>query len=305
MVGGPTFPDTAQGHGAMSRPGTKVEVRTTTLGYTAAMTTPPTPPPTTPLSPELAPLIDRQLILTCTTGRSGTGFLAAALTMVPGLVSTHEPKPWLAEVLRDVQTDPDLARRFLLERKLPEWANITTRSYAETSHLYCKGFFEPLFDLGLRPDLVILHRPPRQVACSMLRLDTVPGRTAQGLRWYLSPDDPGVLPLPGWRELDDYQLCYWYCLEIARRAEHYDTLFRHHGARVSRIELAEVRTVGGFRRLLRELALPSLRPFDWLRLALNRYTRVNTKKREKAGEAGREIPHHLDTLEHQVHRRLR
>lgn len=260
----------------------------------------------------LTPLLDRRLILTCTTGRSGTGFLAAALSLVPGLVSVHEPKPWLADVLRDVQTDPDLARRFLLEDKLPAMAEtvmakVEGRFYAETSHLWCKGFFEPLFDLGLRPDLIVLTRPARQVASSMLRLDTVPGRTAQGLRWYLSPEDPGVLPVDDWKSLSDYQLCYWYCLEIARRSEHYAQLFEQQGARVARIELSQVRTVGGFRRLLRDLDLPSLRFVDWVRLAVNRYTRVNAKKGEKArqgGPSGRPVPDGLDALEREVEARL-
>jgi hypothetical protein len=246
----------------------------------------------------------RRLILTCTTGRSGTGFLAAALSLVPGLVSRHEPKPWLAEVLREAQADPGVARRFLVENKLPAMAAVDTALYAETSHLFCKGFLEPLLDFGLAPDLVILSRPARQVARSLMRLDTIPGRTAQGLRWYLSPEDPGVLPLPGWRALHDYQLCYWYCLEIARRAGHYETRFRELGSRVARIGLKEVRTVGGFRRLLRDLELPGPRLFDWLRLAVNRYNRINSKRGETAGRADPDVSASLGDLERDVEMRV-
>lgn len=246
-------------------------------------------------------LARRRWILTSTTGRSGTGFLAAALRLVPGLASFHEPRPWLADVLRQVQGRPDLARRFLLEHKLPAVARVDGELYAETSHLYCKGFLEPLVDFGLRPDLVILTRPARQVAASMLRLDTIPGRSDQGLRWYLAPDDPGVLPLPGWHELTDYQLCYWYTHEIARRSARYEGWFERLGCRVVRIELAELRTVPGFARLLRELELPRPRLFDWLRLAVNRYTRVNAKRPDKIDAAALRD---LEAQEREVERRL-
>ncbi|MCB1053922.1 MAG: hypothetical protein KDD11_00235 [Acidobacteria bacterium] len=238
--------------------------------------------PAEPLSTAEQQLVEalarRRWILTSTTGRSGTGFLAAALGLVPGMTSLHEPRPWLADAMRDAQGRPRTARRFLLEHKLPAVAQVETELYAESSHLYCKGFLEPLVELGIRPDLVILTRSPRQVALSMVRLETIPGRTEQGLRWYLSPADPGVLPLAGWHELTDYQLCYWYTREIARRSACYETRLRALGSRVVRIDLTELRTVTGFARLLRELELPRPKLYDWLRLAVNRYTRVNAKR---------------------------
>jgi hypothetical protein len=258
-------------------------------------------------APKLSPgasvrvLSRRRLILTCTTGRSGTGFLTAVLGLVPGLAARHEPRPWLTEVMREAQRDPGLARRFLLEQKLPVMAEVEAEIYAETSHLFCKGFLEPLVELGLRPDLVILTRAPRPVALSMLRLETVPGRSVQGLRWYLSPEDPGVLPLPGWREMTDYQLCFWYTQEIARRSRHYEAWFRDQGLRVARIELDRLRTVRGFAGLLRDLDLPRPGLYAWLRLAVNRYTRVNAKRGEKVDAPS---PGDLDAQEREVMERI-
>lgn len=254
------------------------------------------------LGPELARrLAGRRMILTSTTGRSGTGFLSAALGLVPGMVSLHEPKPWLAEVLREVQGRPEVARRFLVERKLPAVAAVDTALYAETSHLYCKGFLEPLLDLGLRPDLIVLERPARQVASSLYRLEAIPGRTPHGLRWYLFPADPGVLPLPGWRDLHDYQLCYWYCLEIERRNARYETLARERGARVVRATLQRVRTVSGLLELTDALALPRPGLLDRLRLAVSRYQRINAKR----DETRRPPPDaDLEELERQVEERV-
>ncbi|MDY7091405.1 MAG: hypothetical protein SX243_00385 [Acidobacteriota bacterium] len=267
----------------------------------------PTPTSTPEGAPKLSPeeavraLSRRRLILTCTTGRSGTGFLTAVLGLVPGLAARHEPRPWLTEVMREAQQDPDLARRFLLEEKLPAMAAVEGKLYAETSHLFCKGFLEPLVELGLRPDLVILSRESRAVALSMLRLETVPGRSVQGLRWYLSPEDPHVLPLPGWQELTDYQLCFWYTQEIARRCRHYESWFCARDLRVARIELARLRTVSGFAGLLRDLDLPRPGLYAWLRLAVNRYTRVNSKRREKVDAAP---PGDLDAQEREVLERI-
>jgi hypothetical protein len=45
----------------------------------------------------------------------------------------------------------------------------------------------------------------------------VPGRGKLGYKYLLHPGDPGVLPLPGWRAYSDYQLCFWYALEMERR----------------------------------------------------------------------------------------
>ena len=58
-----------------------------------------------------------KLVFTVATGRCGTAFFAEILRLVPGAISLHEPEPEYAEVLREVQGNPDRARTFLLERK--------------------------------------------------------------------------------------------------------------------------------------------------------------------------------------------
>ena len=222
-----------------------------------------------------------RLIFTVTTGRSGTAYLWRILELVPGIASRHEPKPMFADVIREVQARPAAAREFWLERKLPAIAECGQPIYVETGHLFCKGFFEPLLELGETPDLILLSRPHRQVATSLLQLGTIPGRTEGGLRWYLSPEDPGVLPLADWRSLSDYQLCYWYCLEIERRARAYGETVRSRGGRVVAVTLAEINTIRGFRRLLRELDLPRPSLYNWAKYALNRNRIINRKPGER------------------------
>lgn len=169
----------------------------------------------------LAAIATKRLIFTVTAGRTGTTFLARLFELFPDITSLHEPEPEYVYFLRRVQHRPALARRFLVEYKLPFIAGTVPRRYFEASHLFCKGFFEPLLELGVVPGIVILRRHPRLIATSFLTRRTVPGRGKLGLKYLVHPSDPGVLPLPDWTLRSDYQLSFWYALEIERRQHAY------------------------------------------------------------------------------------
>lgn len=148
-------------------------------------------------------------------------FLASILRLLKGNDCFHEPGNLFNRYFREALYDQKMVSKFWLDRKLPEIEFYPHNVYIETSHFFCKGFFEPLLDLGYMPDLVLLSRNKREVARSLLKLRTIPGRTPTGIESYLSPDDPGVLKLPDYQSMSDYQLCYWYCLEIQRRQYEY------------------------------------------------------------------------------------
>lgn len=216
--------------------------------------------------PDAAELLERvrakRLLLTVTTGRSGTLYLARVLGLFRGVTSEHEPKPTFSSAFRTVAAAPATAREFWLEHKLPRVARARGAVYAETSHLACKGFLESLVELGVVPELLHLVRAPRAVAASLLALGTVPGRTYKGVKYYLSPADAPLLPLAcPERELTDYQVCFWYCLEIAERARVYAERFAPAGVRVHRVELGELSERDGPARLGERLGLgaPGLR----------------------------------------------
>ena len=240
---------------------------------------------------------EKKLIFTVATGRCGTAFFAEMLRLVPGVVSLHEPLPEYAEVLRDVQGDPQKAHSFLIDEKLPAIADLDADIYIETSHLFCKGFLEPLLGLDIVPALLWIRRDHRAVASSMFRGGTIPGRTEKGLRFYLSPEDPGVVKLAGWHELHDYQLCYWYCLEIERRALHYRALYRSNHWLWAETSLSHITSMAGMVQVLRELELPRLGLLDRLRYLNNRRRKVNPTDSEKLRVR---LPSNLDELEQQV-----
>ncbi|MFN8641067.1 MAG: hypothetical protein U0802_05170 [Candidatus Binatia bacterium] len=172
----------------------------------------------------LAAIRRKHLVFTVTAGRTGTTYVTRLGELLPDTVSLHEPQPSYVHFLRQVQRHPHLATRFLLEYKLPFIAELPAARYLETSHLVGKGFLEPLLDLGLRPSVLLLRREPRAIARSLLTRRTVPGRGKLGYKYLVHPGDPGVLPLPGWRTYSDYQLCFWYALEMERRQHVYGEL---------------------------------------------------------------------------------
>jgi len=224
-------------------------------------------------------LRERRLLFTVTTGRSGTQLLARALALFRDVDARHEPKPTFSSALRTVLAAPETAREFWLEHKLPAIARSRRPVYAETSHLFCKGFLESLLALGLRPELVHLRRDPRAVARSLLAMGTVPGRTFRGVKYYLSPGDANYLPVPrlGERAFSDYQLCYWYCLEVEQRARAYSRL----GLVLHAVELEELSAAGGIAALGRRLALGGMRALGGLRAARLAHSPLNSRPDKK------------------------
>lgn len=156
-------------------------------------------------------------IFSVTAGRTGTTYVTELFALMPDTLALHEPEPNFVKFMRKMQMLPRSGDAFCSQIKLPHIAAQSESRYVETSHLFCKGFFERFIKLGVKPDLLILRRAPRPIALSLLSRDTVPARTPLGWKYLLSPDDPGVLPLQNWPLLTDYQLCFWYALEIERR----------------------------------------------------------------------------------------
>jgi len=222
----------------------------------------PEVPVAAPLAPHqaLQAVLSRRLILLISTGRSGTEYLTHVLSLFRDVHAEHEPEPSFTNAFRTIVAAPQVARQFWLEQKLPAVARTTAPIYAETSHLACKGFLESGIELGLRPTLVHLVRPYRATARSMLSLNTIPSRTYAGVRFYLGPEDPVLLPVP--RDVSgrwhDYQLCYWYCLEIGERARVYAERFAPLGIRVDRVELDDLHSKHGILELATQLALGPL-----------------------------------------------
>lgn len=198
---------------------------------------------------------EKSLIFCVTNGRSGTSALASLFACIPHVHSCHEDKTSFHLLMRWVQHNPSLARDFWLYTKLPEIAEIEKPVYLDTSHLFGKGYLEPLLAVGGRPKLVFLKRDPRLIAKSMLELGDVPGRTKRALKWYLSPADPVFRTLESAERLSDYQLCYWHALETEARQEHYRRLCRTHDLTFAEADARTLNDLSAFERLCAELGI--------------------------------------------------
>ncbi len=199
--------------------------------------------------------------------------------------------------MRQALVDAEAAREFWSGHKLPAIRQCPKPVYAETSHLFGKGFLEPLIELGIVPDLVLLHRDHREVASSLYQLHTIPGRTESGRSYYISPDDPVFLPLPGWQRLHDYQICYWYCLEMEQRRKRYGDKIRSLGGRVADVSLSSLSDAQGVAYLQQALELPALGLMGGIRLKRLLGKRVNTKSHRKGPSLS---PERMDQLEEEL-----
>lgn len=192
----------------------------------------------------------KQPVFTVTAGRTGTTYVSRLFALLPDTYSVHESKPNFVTAMRKAQLTPKAGMDFCTQIKLPHIAALSESRYVEMSHLFCKGFLECFVKLGVNPSLLILRRPPRTIALSLLSRQTVPARTAMGWRFLLAPNDRGVLPLDRWQLLTDYQLCFWYCLEIERRQALYQHYMMESAGRYFSVDVDALRDYSVFSKML-------------------------------------------------------
>jgi hypothetical protein len=201
-----------------------------------------------------------KFVVAISSGRSGTKHLSRILGLLPGVACEHEPAPNFVDEMQAAQENSAIAVDFIRNKKIPALEAKNCRIYAEISSLWCKGLLQAwLPDHSLPvPDVIILDRDVRLIALSLCRLNLVPERTVNGRGWYIGPGTRGALlrvarPYAEW---SDYQLCYWYALEVEARKIVLGQMAKARGAKVTRISLTELGTFRGIYRMVRELDLP-------------------------------------------------
>jgi hypothetical protein len=228
----------------------------------------------------------KRFIFTVTSGRTGTGYLAHLLGIFRNTDTYHEPAPAYDLVLREVQHHPEIAHSFLVNSKIPAILGMSASSiYIETSHLFSKGFLEPWLNIpGLPvPDIILLTRDHREVSLSFLSLNSIPGKSNKGMRFMLAPSDPSCFTeVDGWESFNDYQLCYWYCLETAERRSQYRALIQSKGGRTFSTSIDRLQTLSGFLDAKKQLELPNLTAHGWVGYLRRRSERINRRENAKS-----------------------
>ena len=231
-------------------------------------------------------MINKRFIFTVTTGRTGTLFLANMLPIFKGVTALHEPLPSFSSHIREIQSNPKIASDFLINEKVPAILHSSPSPiYAETSNFFCKGYLEPWLEIDdfPTPDLILLNRNFRKISLSNLALKVIPAKTQQGLKFMLAPFDESCLTtVENWKDLNDYQLCYWYCLEIEERKKRYAKLIEQRGGLYVSTSLVRLRTINGILELRRKLDLAPLNLHGWLSYFKRRREHLNQKLKSKA-----------------------
>ena len=170
----------------------------------------------------------KHLVFCLSAGRTGTARLANLLSYCPDTVAEHEPDPNFLDIARPSRNDRQKGIDWWLHDKLPAIVNQPGTHYVETSHLFGKGPELALLDIlrdkkysSIYPevtfDLMFLSRPYREIALSYWRRNTIPGRTSGGNLYLLHPAAATYFPVPQYKTLTAYQLCYWYAMEMDPR----------------------------------------------------------------------------------------
>ncbi|MBU2534246.1 MAG: hypothetical protein KKB37_16010 [Alphaproteobacteria bacterium] len=199
--------------------------------------------------------MNKNVIMCFSPGRSGSQLLARLLGLADDTHSVHEPEPTFQAVTEAVRTRAEETLRFVRDVKLPAILASPQPNYAETSHLFGKGPFEAFVELGVPFRLVMLHREPREVAKSHWRINAIPARAKKKQQYLLHPGLDSVMKMPGWEKMTNYQLCYWYCLEIERRKALYAEKCRARDIPVVEIHLAELLDFNTVKQLCESLSL--------------------------------------------------
>ena len=198
-----------------------------------------------------------QVFITLTTGRSGTQKLQTVLSTVPGMIAEHEADPCYSSALKANVANPQTGLEFV-RNKLERINSLDCKYYCDTTFVITQGFVEHFLSLGVVPNVIILSRDPRLVASSKYSIHAIPGDFDDDECYALLPSDPGVLQYPGWETAHRYQLCYWLCLEIARRTKLYSQMLRDRGALVWETTVADLNDVDRVNAMLTYFSLPNV-----------------------------------------------
>jgi hypothetical protein len=164
-------------------------------------------------------------------GRSGSDYLTELLSKATNSVTIHEGAPIMnGRPMQQFNEGDEAALRALMPAKMKaiqRQGKNGRKIYCETNHSYIKGWGYLLPDEHIPQEeigVIILRRDTAKTAYSLLRVHDVPGASAWGRLWYLTPGAKRNLSQPP-AGANPYELCCWYVEEVNRRGEEYQTRF--------------------------------------------------------------------------------
>jgi hypothetical protein len=85
-------------------------------------------------------------------------------------------------------------------------------------------------------------------------LGTIPGRSYYGLKFCLSPNYRNIiLRIENCTKLTDFELCYWYVLEMYKRAEKYSEIILKNGGNIFTLSIDYIKKIENFDKICRDI----------------------------------------------------
>lgn len=186
----------------------------------------------------ISKLLDRRIkpykkvFFVASTGRSGTGTLYEIFHRLNNVRSFHEPVPLMHDRLMAEKNNEDATRANKTYRRVKSTmmkldnVGYNCDYYFESNHMFIKSFIDyAVKEFGEKMEIIHLYRDPVLVAKSMYELDTIPGATRLGNKWYLDYRASGnLLQMQEALENDlthGFYKCLWYYYELEERVKFY------------------------------------------------------------------------------------
>lgn len=210
----------------------------------------------------------KQLILTLSSGRTGTTLFGTLLKRVPGVYSdefTNVPpgEEWnrfeyeFRSKRQANRIDPSVGYDFIKD-KLDMYAKQPYDNFVITDHVALDGFIEHFLALGAKPNIIVLRRSMREVASSLYRLNWIPGKSPTQFVSFPGPGESNVLPYPGWERAHHYQLCFWYCCHIEWKIQQWFKYFKANGSLIWETTLKEILDLEHFNYMMEFFGLSTV-----------------------------------------------
>ena len=214
--------------------------------------------PTASRFPEVA---DRHLIFSINSGRAGSKYLAQLLGTAQDVQSFHEAEPKMSgDFIRLINAEPLAASREKRCVKSEAIAKLLRNSpasvtYAETNHTFIKTFFDVVLEDFRNVEVIILRRNLLQTLRSFVELGYFSELNPLAYSWMSSPNAASAaLPAIGPDgELDQFDLCIAYLLDIEARAERFRLEYPH--VPVHEVQLEQLNKITFVEDLLARLHL--------------------------------------------------
>ena len=203
----------------------------------------------------------RRCIFCVNSGRAGSRYLAEILNTAKGVRAFHEPAPTMTGCYLKMINLSEY-RETRTERKI-KWAAIRKtlgqmrrdEVYCETSHMFVKTFFDVVVEELSNVEVIILRRDLSSVLKSFIEMGYFSKLNRVWPDWMSSPNavTRAVECIDQDRNLDQYDLCIAYLIDIEARAQRFMRTYPE--VPVYEVRLEQLNSSNDVYRFFRELCI--------------------------------------------------